>query len=133
MDVSGVLGAFIALAGAGLGWLASAKLQEKKLEFDERTRFHELRVETYTRFLDTASRIMAEIQQGDTPNLAELNWAYQKIGLISGPDVRNASDRVFKRVVRAVSTREVEHPRSDKYGDLSSKFLIEARRELGLE
>jgi len=126
--VAGIIGT---LLGAGLGAFVTWKIQKRQLEHEDRTRFHERRLEVYAEFNEAASEVLAAKQTGNNwvAGLARMNKNFETLKLIASQSVIDAAIPVQGLVTDVVNDRIADIPgvMPKYYGD--SNALTDAMRE----
>ncbi len=128
--VAGVVGT---LAGAALGAWVTWKIQQRQLEHEDRTRFHDRRLATYADFNDACAGVFAARSIGREPkDVGRVTVAYATLNLIASRSVYDLAARVHE-VVAKLATMEVEAEtvKKDYFGRMNA--LRDAmREELGM-
>lgn len=133
-----VAGLVSTLLGARAGLLGALKVQDRQIGEKERTRFHDLRLETYAAFFDVTGRNRAIASAGDRiPKEArsEVVRTFGLIALIADTDVSNAAGRVQESIANLENTDTglVGHMEANRmYIEAATEFRDAARAELGI-
>jgi hypothetical protein len=137
MDVvSLIVGIGGTLLGAIVGVVGTLLSQRQQLAHQDRTRFHERRLETYSEFLaacDEVVRADRHMRVGDGETRA--GHTFQTIKLIGTTTVVRAATDVFDRtfeVVYAPSDAE-RIPKYSKYAEAVISMTQAVRHEIGVQ
>lgn len=99
-DVVAIAGIIGTLAGAALGAFIPWKIQKRQLEHEDKTRFHERRLDVYAKFMEAAQESVSAVATGrrlSAPGDAFIR-VYETIRLVATPAVAGAALRVYRAV-----------------------------------
>ena len=91
--VAGIVGT---LLGAGLGAYVTLRQQEAQMAYEDRTRFHDTRLQIYSKFILHAANVAMDCQNANRPDANDItraNEAAASLALIASASItRSASD-----------------------------------------
>ncbi len=123
------------LCGAILGYFGSFLQQRYSLRHADKTRFHKLRVEVYSNFLETANSIYLDLHTGirNQSNMDTLIHLGSQIPLIASNDVRTHVVHVNKTIKDISNNLPNITQYRDKFLNHTNNLITAARKELGAE
>jgi len=127
------------LGGVGIGSFVTWKIQQRQLAAQERTRFHEQRLEIYTQFTGACNQYMSAMQVGPqaaanaTSAHVLLIAAFEKLRMCGSTNVFNAATAVHAICVPVMTGQANANQVGLAFNARMAELVVEARKELGID
>ena len=92
------------LLGAGIGAFGTMYQQEKRMEYQDRTRFHEIRLNVYSKFILHTANIAESCKEGKPPDTRDINAANEATAsliIVGSPDVTDGARVIAGAILQA--------------------------------
>ncbi len=92
------------LLGAGIGAFVTMHQQETRMEYEDRTRFHDIRLNVYSKFILHAANIASDCQKGIPPDTMDINGANESAAsliIVGSPDVTDGIIEIAPLILQA--------------------------------
>lgn len=127
------------LGGVGIGSFVTWKIQERQLAAQERTRFHEKRLEIYTEFTDACNQYMSAMQVGPqaaaqaTNAQIRLVAVFEKLRMCGSTNVFGAASVVHAICAQVMTGQANVNQVNLAFNTSIAQVVVEARKELGID
>ena len=132
--MSDVSSGIFALLGVAVGGIVSRLIQASGFKEADRVRFHEQRLQIYSKFIGLANSLVAYIHSGAfAPHAEQTEFltCYETVRLIAGPSVRTKAQEVETLTVEIIKKGALSEGDIDGYSRVTVDLIGLMRSELG--
>lgn len=131
--IAGILGT---LSGVLIGSLVTYKIQARRLQYEDKTRFHSLRMEIYAQLIKSANNSVAGFLAGKVifeevdsfhDHYGQLQLVASKRVILPARNLHSAFNNLQKKMLDSIKLSEDDQRR---FSEAISEFVKEIRKEL---
>ncbi len=136
VDVVAIAGIAGTLLGTALGAWVTWKIQQRQLEHEDRTRFHDRRLAVYAEFADASNAVMAALLTGNNwvNDLQRVVGSFASLRLVASTQVFHVATPVHTAVTDAVHGRIANlQAFMPQFNNSAAQMSVAMRAELGIK
>lgn len=136
VDWTAIFGILGTLGGFAIGAFTTYKIQERQLAHEDKTRFHDLRMEKYTEFTQAANKAVSFFMSDryDSKSCFEFQNSYNTVRLVASEDVFNHAGEINEcfGILQddSIDKKSINEDVLLKYNHGMARFIQTARKEL---
>lgn len=135
-EIVGIVGIFGTLLGTSIGVLVTWKIQERRLAYESKTRFHQQRLQVYSKFLYLSNKYFSEFYSSNsisTTTRYEFMITFEQMRLVAPDAVVSATNEIHNILTQVGSGNVIDKKTTQtQFNSAVAKVIPLMREELSV-